>query len=345
MTTIASETPLTRGGWLAVRAAVLVFLAGLGAFALWAGATDYGLRVTSDTPTFIALLEELARRPFAPQSPFLAHGDVATQHATPYMQALALLYEHFGVGDGPVAVGRFLASSGLAVFAATLVALFAFARRYAGELTAWLSLPAVLLVFGPPHVIWASDMTLHGALYAGYYPQLTALALLLATLLLIDYSTYGSLALACVTAGATMVIHPLTGIVLCGLAVAESLPYAYRREVGYARASLVLAAGFVLGLAWPAYSLDRAFSESGLRGLLLVPVLCAVPFVVRVAPRVPLPRFGRLADALCSRASAVVLAAVGLVGTITLALWAIELMGRPNPDPLVRSNRLALYCV
>ena len=38
---------------------------------VWAGAVDYALRVTSDTPTFIALVPDLAERPFAPQSPFL----------------------------------------------------------------------------------------------------------------------------------------------------------------------------------------------------------------------------------------------------------------------------------
>src|SRR4249920_3352159 len=74
-----------------VRYSVLILLAGLLSMTVWAGIGDYALRVTSDTPTFIALVTGMAQHPFAEQSPFLSQ-QVATQHATPYMQAVAFLW-------------------------------------------------------------------------------------------------------------------------------------------------------------------------------------------------------------------------------------------------------------
>ena len=62
----------------ALPAVVCLLLAGLVALQLWARSTDYGLRVTSDTPTFLALIPDLADRPFEPQSPFL--GDERRGH-------------------------------------------------------------------------------------------------------------------------------------------------------------------------------------------------------------------------------------------------------------------------
>ncbi len=69
---------------------MLALLSGLLCLMVWAAVVDYPLRVTSDTPTFIALVSGMAERPFAEQSPFLANGS-STQHATPYMQAIAFL--------------------------------------------------------------------------------------------------------------------------------------------------------------------------------------------------------------------------------------------------------------
>jgi hypothetical protein len=41
----------------------------------------------------------------------------------------------------------------------------------------------LLVLFGPAHVIWASDLSFNGFLYAGFYPQNVAIALALGALL------------------------------------------------------------------------------------------------------------------------------------------------------------------
>ena len=165
-------------------------LAGLLSLTVWAGVSDYALRVTSDTPTFIALVTGMAERPFQEQSPFLAQ-QVATQHATPYIQAVAFLWSFLGGGErDPVTAGRLLALVGIPVFALLLYSVFLYARRLAGSRAAWLSLPVLLGIFGPPHVIWASDQSLHGALYASYFPQNLAIAMLLLTLLALERDGY-----------------------------------------------------------------------------------------------------------------------------------------------------------
>ena len=133
-----------------LRYSVLTLLAGLLCLRVWAGALDYPLRVTSDTPTFIALVTGMAKRPFAEQSPFLAQ-QIATQHATPYIQAIAFLWS-FLDGDtrAPIEVGRLLALVGIPVFGLLLWSVFLYVRRLAGSRAAWLCLPVLLGLFGPP---------------------------------------------------------------------------------------------------------------------------------------------------------------------------------------------------
>ena len=124
-----------------LRGSVLILLAGLLSMTVWAGVRDYALRVTSDTPTFIALVTGMAQRPFAEQSPFLAQ-QVATQHATPYMQAVAFLWSFLGGGErDPVSAGRLLSLVGIPVFALLLYSVFLYARRVAGSRAAWLVAP------------------------------------------------------------------------------------------------------------------------------------------------------------------------------------------------------------
>ena len=69
------------------------------------------------------------------------------------------------------ALGGFLALVGIVVFAFTLWCVFLYVRRLAGSTAAWVSIPVLLGIFGPPHVIWASDLSLHAALYAGFFPR------------------------------------------------------------------------------------------------------------------------------------------------------------------------------
>jgi hypothetical protein len=330
---------------IVLRYGVCALLAALLGLALWARSVDYALRVTSDTPTFLALLSSMARSPLEPQSLFLEAG-AATQHATPYMQALAFLSRVFGVESTPVGLGGFLAVAGIGVFAFTLLCVFLYVRRLAGTTAAWVSLPVLLAIFGPPHVIWASDLSLHAALYAGYFPQNVALALALLTLLLLDRRTPHTLVAACVLASATMLVHPFTGVLLAVLATAESVRLASHRDRAAARPPIALASGFLLGLLWPAYSLDRAFAETGLRGFAFV-ALCVAgsgfAFLLgpRLAPSDVRHRFSSVATRLGTAKTAFRLALLGAAGTILLAVWQWRLVESPPAE----SPRLAVYWV
>ena len=190
-------------------------LAGLFALEFWALDVKYGLRVTSDTPTFLALLREMTLHPLQPVSPFVCGAGLETSHATPYMQVLAWLWKlvapHHAGGvpaPDPLAAYRVLAVAGVVVTALALHASFLWVRRSAGTRAAWISLPVLLLLFGPAHVIWAGDLTFNGFLYASFYPQTLGLALLLYTLVFV---TSGSglkpVAFTTLAVAATMVVQ------------------------------------------------------------------------------------------------------------------------------------------
>jgi len=314
--------------------------------ALWARSVDYALRVTSDTPTFLALVAGMAERPFSGESPFL-DADVATQHATPYIQALAFAWRVFGgPSASPAALGGFLALAGIVVFGLTLLCVFLYVRRLAGARAAWLSIPVLLGVFGPPHVIWASDLSLHGALYAGFFPQNVAMGTLLLTLLALERRSRESLVAAALLASLTMLVHPFTGVLLCVLATAESCRLAIRRDGSFVRVPVALGAGFVLGSLWPAFSLDRAFAETGVTGIVFVGLCVAAPFG---APRMAAhdlwarsaSRLERLAARVDSADTIFRLAVAGAVGTAAVALWELALVHSPPEE----SARLAVYWV
>jgi hypothetical protein len=329
-----------------VRAGVLASLTVLLLLSLWAGAVGYARRVTSDTPTFIALVADMAQKPFAKQSPFL-EGAVATQHATPYLQLLALIWRVLpGSGDSPAALGTLLAVVGIAVFAFLLWCVFLYVRRLAGTTAAWIALPVLLGIFGPPHVIWASDLSLHAALYAGFFPQNVAMATMLLALLALDRRSLGSLAGGCALASLTMLIHPFTGVLLCVLATADSCGFAARRDRNAVRAPIALAVGFAAGLAWPTYSLDRAFAETGVRGAVFVGLCLLAPLVALGigSLRRPHPAPGiltRVLTRLDSEDTAFRLALVGAAGTAAVAAWELILVRHPPAE----SARLAIYWV
>src|SRR5262249_32395451 len=71
-----------------LKAFVVCCVAALRGLEAWAAATRYGLRVTSDTPTFLPIIDDLAAHPFRPVSPFLDDPHVTSSHASPYMQLL-----------------------------------------------------------------------------------------------------------------------------------------------------------------------------------------------------------------------------------------------------------------
>jgi hypothetical protein len=331
----------------ALRYGVLALLSGLLCLMVWAAVVDYPLRVTSDTPTFIALVSGMAERPFEEQSPFLADGST-TQHATPYMQAVAFLHS-FLDGDSrePVETGRLLAFVGIPVFGLTLFAIFLYARRFAGSRAAWLTIALLLGLFGPPHVIWASDLSLHAALYASFFPQNLAIALALLTLLALAREGYASLALACLGAAATMLVHPFTGVLLCALVAAWSCHLAYRGARAFVRGPIALVAGFALGALWPAYSLDRAFSETGVSGVVFLALCSVIPFGVGALergvslPSQPLELVPRTLETLERPVVAWWLAVVGAVGTVLVIAWEWALVRSPPGE----SARLAIYWV
>ena len=343
-----------------LRLAVVTALAGVVGLELWAARVDYGLRVTSDTPTFLALLREMTLHPLHKVSPFVPGAGLQTSHATPYTQALAWIWNrvvasHDAHGHplaDPVAAYHFLAVVGLVVTAALLHACFLWVRRCAGTRAAWISIPVLLLLFGPAHVIWAGDLTFQGFLYASFYPQTLALALLLYTLVLLDGETRPRrVAIAVVAVAATMVIHPFTGALLALLLAAEG-GWRALRGGDWLVPSFALAVGYVIAARWPSYSLDHALAVAGPSGGALVAGCSMVPFVARFLARTTrLVRFpwppSRFAtdddgnrDVVLTRFAIAGLALVGL-----LAAWEVWLLLQPLPDPLVHSNRLALYWV
>jgi hypothetical protein len=348
---------LARVGTL--RLVVVAAIAGLFALEFWALEVNYGLRVTSDTPTFLALLREMTMHPLQPISPFVPGAGLETSHATPYMQALAWLWRlvashdaHGAPVPNPVAAYRFLALAGLVVTAALLHAAFLWARRCAGTRAAWISVPVLLLLFGPAHVIWAGDLTFNGFLYASFYPQTLALALLLYTLVLVGGDRVVHIAAAVLAVAATMVVHPFTGALLALLLCAEGTLRAFQRRSHWYIPSLALVGGYALAARWPAYSLDHALAVAGPSGSVLVAVCASAPGLAWVSARAAhavgllrgSPEDGGsrapAGDALLVR-----FAVGGLALVLVLAAWQVWLLQAPFPDPLVHSNRLALYWV
>jgi hypothetical protein len=337
-------------GLLSIRIPVLPALAlsavtGLTLFVTHAAATAYDLRVISDSPTFLALIRDMALHPLRPVHPFLAHGG-GEAHASPYTQLLAWIWGHIGPAGRlePVALGHFLALAGLAGMLLVLHAVFVFARREAGSRAAWISVPVLLVLFGPAHVIWAGDLTFNGFLYGGYFPQTVATALALYTLLLTDGEPCRArYVLGSLLAALTLVVHPFTGILLAVLLCVRAVLGAAERNGRWQVGPWCLIAGFALALAWPAYSVDRAMGETGVPGHMLVAALAILPLFVSVLPlarlRLPLARLIRPLD------RPVPLVRVGAAAVLALASWECFLFTQRSTDPLIHSNHLSLYWV
>ena len=332
---------------------VVLLLAGLVALQLWARSTDYGLRVTSDTPTFLALIPEMADRPFERQSPFLRDSAVATAHAEPYTQALAFLWKGTRVseeGRDPVALARLLSLVGIGVMFFVLFAVFAYTRSVVGRWEAWIAVPALLALFGPTNVIWASDLSLHGFLYASWYPQNVAIGFLLFTLLALDWRRRASLPLTIVLTALTMTIHPFTGVLLTLLVAARGCQLAVQRDERWRHASYALVGGFALGSLWPAYSLSHAMSETRMPGGLFVAVAASAPLLISsFAGSRPVGRTVAFGEAvvrhLASRSKAHWLAFGGFVTVLGLGFGRPRSpAGRPR-TPLITTNRLSTYWV
>ena len=335
-----------------VRIAGLTSIAALLGLQIWAIVTGYGLRVTSDAPTFVALLRELALHPLQPVSPFLTDPNVETSHATPYMQLLAWFWRaKAGAGDAlvdPVGAYHVLGGAGVVAAALLLHAFFLWVRRQADSRAAWLSLPILLVLFGPAHVIWAGDLTFHGMMYAAFYPQTIALAFLLYALVSLEIGSQRlRLAALTVLVAATMVLHPFTGTLLMLLVAVDGGRRAMRRERDWWIGSVALVAGAAVAELWPAYSLDRALAVVGPSGSALVAVCAALPALgLVVSPRRPrlLELAGRAGEQLTGRTPWLLLGG-GLVIVLGFAAWQGWSFAQPTTDDMSPADRLAYYWV
>jgi len=341
----------------ALPSGVLAGVAGAVVLGGASAASGYAMRVISDTPTYLALIPRLADRPLDRGSPFLDMPTAGDSHASPYLQLLAFAWRWISAGSDtaghvlvdPVALGRFLSLVGIAVTLVVLHAVFVFARREAGPKAAWVMLPTLLLLFGPAHVIWAGDLTFHGFLYAGYFPQTLAIAFLLATLLVTEFEPcWPRYLIGTACAAVTLLVHPFTGLVLAVLIAVQGSWLALRRDEAWRVGPVCLAAGFVVGLAWPAYSLAGALGEAGVAGPVLIAGCALVPAIVRVLPvdadSISSATWGLL-ERLDTDAARIRLAVGGAVLVGALAAWESWLFTQPNADPLITTNHLSLYWV
>jgi hypothetical protein len=327
----------------------------------WAAATAYGLRVTSDTPTFLPIVRDLGAHPFQSVSPFLNDPHVATSHATPYTQLLGSVWQwlspsHDGSGAAapdPKALYAFLAVVGIFVTLLVLHAVFVWARSQAGWRVALLTIPVLLVLFGPAQVIWAGDLTFHGFLYAAYYPQNVALAFMCYALAALESPPTGwRLARVAMFTALVFSVHPFTGALLAALTAMRGCSLVFRGSSDWLTGSLGVLAGFGLALLWPAYSLNGALVDAGLHGWIFVAACALAPLVARGfrQPTLLLEHADRFALGLerpGPRRSLALpgLAALGLAVVVALTAWQGLLVHAGTSDPLIHSNRLAIYWV
>ncbi|MGO9975871.1 MAG: hypothetical protein ACLP01_24315 [Solirubrobacteraceae bacterium] len=352
----APATLADRDGAPAYRVGVIVtsLLSGavLVAMQVMAVFNSYSMRVTSDTPTFIALVRELARAPMQPDSVFFNTLDTQSIHASPYMQALGLLWRAMApaghLGD-PMAIGRFLAIMAIPVTLFTLGMLWLFTRSVAGRTAAFAAIPAVLSLFGPAHIIFSSDLTLGGLLATGYYPTTLAAGLSLAVLMLLRKRSKPASVATVLLLALTLTIDLFSGTVLLLFTITYSC-IAARRERSEARRipGLILGA-FALAALWPMFHIFAAFDGAGIPVLeLLVGAFVAPWLWCLLAPRLAvltrsLPGLARLARAHVGAAGELRVALFGLWACAILALWALYLIGHWPDNPALQSYRLGLY--
>ncbi len=275
---------LTHLSWGALHG-ITVAAAGLG----WASISNqyrrpYGMRVISDTPTYLAIVEKLAATPMHSVSVFMRAPQIDDPHATPYTQGIALVWRLIAgahAAPNPVALERLLQVVGLGVTAFVLHASYIWVRRQAGRRAAVIAIPVLLLLFGPAHIIWAGDLTFHGFLYAAYFPQTVATGFMLWTLIVLDgRPEVWRFVVAPLAVAATLVVHPFTGTLLAVLVATSGAIGRLTRRESSLLGGFSLLAGYLIASRWPEYSLSHAIGESGLPGLLLIGVCVALPSLV-----------------------------------------------------------------
>jgi hypothetical protein len=322
---------------------------------LQAMVNGYGLRVTSDTPTYLALLRDVGLHPFQPVSPFVNTYGVETSHATPDIQVLALIWRELSPTRtlvAPVQAYHLLAAWGMIVTLLVSHSLFVWVRGLAGSRAAWISIPVLLGLFGPANVIWAGDLSFHGFLYGSFFSQTFAVALLLYALHL-GAKADSRLALGAYTALVTLLllVHPFTGVLFIFLATSRAVAAAWRGHIEWKRTPWTIGLAFVFGSAWPAYSLPAAMSVAGLSGAMIVIVAVGAPVVAYVVGPTGLhllPALDRFRPRLAfvrirMHATVTILALAGAAMVFLVAGWEQWLATRPITDPLQPTNHLAIY--
>lgn len=336
------------GLWLAV-AAALGSVAVLVIMEIQAIGNHYELRVTADTPTFLALIRDMALHPLAKVSVFFGNASSDSIHASPYLQVLAWIWQAVATPRqfwNPIALGEFAAVVTIPASLFVLAMLWLYVRRLAGTTAAWASIPIVLALFGPAHVIYAGDMTLNGFLTTGYFPSTVATGFMLATLVALEHRRRWATVLATVLTALTLTADPFGGLMLVLVMILHACSAVARNPRERWRTPAVLAAGAALAAAWPAMNTLGAYSSSGapLPGLVLV--AAAAPSIwLEIRRRTPLARalaYSRRLDIgpLLERR----VAEAGVWATVALIVWALYVMGHwPASVPALRSYRLGFY--
>jgi hypothetical protein len=339
-------------GHVGVMVASLASVTVLVAMQVLAVFNHYALRVISDTPTFVALVRDLARAPMQPDSVFFRTLDTQSMHASPYMQALGLAWRELAPAaqlSDPVALGRFLAIVAIPVTLFTLGMLWCFTWSVAGRTAAFAAIPAALVAFGPAHIIFSSDLTIGGLLATGFYPTTLATGLSLAVLMLLrKRSKLASLATVLLLA-LTLTTDLFSGTVLLLFTIIYSC-LAARRERSEARRipSLILGA-FALAALWPLFHVFAAFESAGIPVLEVIAGAFLAPRIWRVvAPRLAtlrsaVPALARVANVRVGARGELRAALLGLWTCAMLALWTVYLIGHWPDNPALRSYRLGLY--
>jgi hypothetical protein len=336
------------GRWLAPLTAVLS-IGVLVIMEIQAVGNHYQLRVTADTPTFLALIRDMAVHPLTKVSVFFGTSSSDSIHASPYLQVLAWIWKAVATPSqfgNPISLGEFAAIVTIPASLFVLAMLWLYVRRLAGTTAAWASIPILLALFGPAHVIYAGDLSLNGFLTTGYFPSTVATGFLLATLVAVDVRRPWATVLAVPLTALTLTSDPFAGLLLALVMVLYACANVARDPRERWRTPLVFAVGAALTLAWPAMNTLTAYSKSGapLPGLVVVAfVLPNLWYVIRRPTRLA----GLLGRARGLDAGPLLerrVAETGMWATAALVVWALYVMGHwPSNVPALRSYRLGFY--
>jgi hypothetical protein len=344
----AVESRISVGRWLAPLAA-LVSVAVLIVMEIQAIGNHYQLRVTADTPTFLALIRDMGLHPLTKVSVFFGNSSSDSIHASPYLQVLGWIWKAVASPSqfwNPISLGEFAAIVTIPASLFVLAMLWLYVRRLAGTTAAWASIPIVLSLFGPAHVIYAGDMSLNGFLTTGYFPSTVATGFLLATMVAVDVRRPWPTALAVLLTALTLTSDPFAGLVLVLVLILYACATVAKDPRERWRTPLIFAGGAALSVAWPAMNTLAAYSKSGapLPGLVLV-AFAAPNLWLALRRRTGLA--GLLARARRLDPGPIFerrVAELGLWATAALIVWALYVMGHwPSGVPALRSYRLGFY--